>query len=42
MKSMNIPKDAVIKVQETLEGQARDKVRDIQGGYCLRNDGLNI
>jgi DNA invertase Pin-like site-specific DNA recombinase len=34
IKSMNLSENAVMKVQETLEGQARDKVRDIQGGIA--------
>lgn len=34
MKTMNIPEDTIKKAQETLETQARDKVRDIQGGIA--------
>ncbi len=34
MKTMNIPEDAIKKAQETLEIQARDKVRDLQGGIA--------
>lgn len=34
MKSMNIPEDAVMKVQVTLENNARANVRDIQGGIA--------